>query len=73
METELIRQIREVLVEYCKSSVYNIESNKENRIWVANIYMAVSFVGIRPVSRPINFKRRGILFFRKLLRKPVCL
>lgn len=71
-EIELIRQLREVLVEYCKSPVYNIEINKENRIWIANIYMAISLFELgmlvnRPISQEEEFYFSGSYFVSRFV------
>jgi hypothetical protein len=71
-EIKLIKQLRELLVEYCKSPVYNIESNKENRIWIANIYMAISLfeLGVlvnRPISQEEEFYFSGGYFVSRFI------
>jgi hypothetical protein len=67
-----IKQIREILVEYCKTPVYNIESNQETRVWIANVYMAVSLFELglfvrRAISKEEEFYFSGSYFVGRFI------
>jgi hypothetical protein len=72
-QIELLKRIRSVLTQYCNSAVYNHESNDETRIWIANIYMAISLfeLGLL-VSRTINTEEEFYFSGSYIVSRFVC-